>query len=622
VPSKSAEIDLQEVVPMQSFPFGSVAYDAVEPPYPQAKILSAGGGLDGVWLSRAYVDSDGQLTAADSTSGLLRLQSEPELVPLARALLQSDRDEVRFLWVGQQGGWLSVRIYAERDRPGGERATLELRDIEPPFGLTLREIDVLTLLAAGMSNEGIAGRLSVSPRTITKHVENIFGKTAIWTRAGIAGMATDRGLLRLPTPGGADGFPLGTGVVERLAKALDKPSTRPSRQTCRRPIMIGMPLSLSGRGQADAIEMLNGANMAVAEINERGGVLDRELKIVAVDCGVTEANAFARGYSTLIEAEVDAITAGYSGVDPAIQDLVGEFGGPYLHAATMDSVVERVRNDPSSLGNIFQVCASDVNYGPGLARFLRDLEVSGQWTPRNRNIVVLQPFWPGLDIGLPALDRGLGRLGWQIEVVSDLPGDDADWTGAMDRLRRLDPSVVVLASYFVEDSIAFQKAFLRSPISALVYHLYSPSVPTFRQELGAAADGVLWATTTGLYSDRMGTQFVRRYRARYGCMPGQSHASIAYDRVNILAGAWSRVGNSRLFAKVSEDLRETIHRGINGSYFFGTDGQVGLAFPDDTQDPSISQAHLVFQVQNGEQRILSPQPYADARFQKPGWMVE
>ena len=251
-----------------------------------------------------------------------------------------------------------------------------------------------------------------------------------------------------------------------------------------------------------------------------------------------------------------------------------------------------------------------------------ELEQSGQWKSRNRFLVVLQPFWPGLNVGLAEIDRRLGREGWRIEVISDLPGEDANWVSIMEKLQRLDPSVIVLASYFYEDGIAFQKAFLSNPISALVYNLYSPSVPAYREELGEQANGVLWATTTGLYSDRIGNDFVARYKQRHGREPGQSHASIAYDRVNILAGSWSRVGNTRLFEKVVTDRRSTVHRGVNGSYFFGTDGQVGLAFPDDTNDPSISQAHLVFQIQNGDQRILSPQPYVNGRFRTPRWMIE
>jgi branched-chain amino acid transport system substrate-binding protein len=572
--------------------------------------------------ARVYVAWDGALEELDSKAGLLRIEAHKKLVRYAQAVLHSDREELRFIWIGEKTRWMSIHIRAERANPSGARAILEIEDIEAPFSLTVRELDVLTLTAAGFGNEGIAVRLAVSQRTVTTHVENIFEKAQIWTRAGLAGMATDRGLLRLPTPGGSDSYPLGTGIIEQLTTTLKDIPPRKCRPVVRRPVLVGMPLSLAGRGMADAVEMLNGAQLAVEQINERGGVLGRELQLLTVDYDIGAEKSIVDAYTTLINSEVDAITAGYSCVEPAVQKLVGEFRGPYLHAATMDSVVERVRNDPSNLGNIFQVCASDVNYGMGLSRFLMELEQSGQWKSRNRFLVVLQPFWPGLNVGLAEIDRRLGREGWRIEVISDLPGEDANWVSIMEKLQRLDPSVIVLASYFYEDGIAFQKAFLSNPISALVYNLYSPSVPAYREELGEQANGVLWATTTGLYSDRIGNDFVARYKQRHGREPGQSHASIAYDRVNILAGSWSRVGNTRLFEKVVTDLRSTVHRGVNGSYFFGTDGQVGLAFPDDTKDPSISQAHLVFQIQNGDQRILSPQPYVNGRFRTPRWMIE
>ena len=39
--------------------------------------------------------------------------------------------------------------------------------------------------------------------------------------------------------------------------------------------------------------------------------------------------------------------------------------------------------------------------------------------------------------------------------------------------------------------------------------------------------------------------------------------------------------------------------------------------PDVTRDPSLGQAHLVFQVQNGIHRIISPPPYAESTFRVP-----
>ena len=57
------------------------------------------------------------------------------------------------------------------------------------LGVTRREADVLTLLADGLSNKDIAGRLYLSPRTVEKHVERLMLKTSTANRAQLAALA-------------------------------------------------------------------------------------------------------------------------------------------------------------------------------------------------------------------------------------------------------------------------------------------------------------------------------------------------------------------------------------------------------------------------------------------------
>jgi DNA-binding NarL/FixJ family response regulator len=69
-----------------------------------------------------------------------------------------------------------------------------------PAGLTSRELEVLRLVAAGLRNADIAGRLFVSPKTVDHHVSALLGKLGARTRAEAAARAAR--LLDLAAGGG------------------------------------------------------------------------------------------------------------------------------------------------------------------------------------------------------------------------------------------------------------------------------------------------------------------------------------------------------------------------------------------------------------------------------------
>jgi DNA-binding CsgD family transcriptional regulator/pimeloyl-ACP methyl ester carboxylesterase len=70
--------------------------------------------------------------------------------------------------------------------PAGDRV--------PPDGLSVREVEVLRLVAAGKSNSQIADELVISLNTARKHVANILDKTGAANRTEAAGYARDHGL--------------------------------------------------------------------------------------------------------------------------------------------------------------------------------------------------------------------------------------------------------------------------------------------------------------------------------------------------------------------------------------------------------------------------------------------
>ncbi len=95
-------------------------------------------------------------------------------------------------------GWSLDRVAEEITRLGGAgglaagdvRCVLDavgvampLVEVERPAGLTEREVDVLRLLATGHTNRQIAARLGITIRTVGSHVEHIYAKAQVRTRA-------------------------------------------------------------------------------------------------------------------------------------------------------------------------------------------------------------------------------------------------------------------------------------------------------------------------------------------------------------------------------------------------------------------------------------------------------
>jgi HD-GYP domain-containing protein (c-di-GMP phosphodiesterase class II) len=74
----------------------------------------------------------------------------------------------------------------------GHRAS---RRREGPAGLTQREVEVLRLLARGLSDKEIAELLVISPKTVANHVEHIYAKIDASTRAAAGLFAMRHGLL-------------------------------------------------------------------------------------------------------------------------------------------------------------------------------------------------------------------------------------------------------------------------------------------------------------------------------------------------------------------------------------------------------------------------------------------
>jgi serine/threonine-protein kinase len=103
-------------------------------------------------------------------------------------MLESARQRIR-----QMGGHSETRQTDE----GGLELVIRVR-VEAPIQLTPREIEVLQLLTEGMSNKAIAKALSLSPRTVNFHLDNLYAKLGVNSRTEAAIYALRRGWTKRP----------------------------------------------------------------------------------------------------------------------------------------------------------------------------------------------------------------------------------------------------------------------------------------------------------------------------------------------------------------------------------------------------------------------------------------
>jgi branched-chain amino acid transport system substrate-binding protein len=578
---------------------------------------------------RALIWPDGCIEELDDARGAHLLAGAPELVRYALALRESGISRASFAWVQPREPWVLASLTCVTPRGNEMVAVMVELEVQerPPFSLTERELDILTLIAGGLSNPEIADRLFTSRKTVSTHVERVLAKLGQRNRAGAAAVALDFGLVRLPIPGGNDGFEhLAVGALDggvQRGDAVSRPRAAPMRTSvASRPLLLGLVVPQVGLVGSDRDEFMNGSELAIAEVNERGGVTGRMLDRITADISIHESASVADGFRQLVAADVDVILIDYAWMeDSSVFSAISEYGCPVLTSMESERLAQWISDSPATLGRVFQVSSVWSHYGTSFFRVLSEFEQSGTWAPLNRRVVCVETRVGAGQVFDERAAATARQLGWQVESILEVATLDADWSEALAIIRERSPAVALVTHFVPTELAGFQKLFVEDPRDSLIHCIYAPSVPEYLYRAGPAAEGVVWSTLNGTYGDSIGQAFFRRYEERFGRPPGRSLAGIAYDKVNLIVNAWARAGNPRAFDRVAQELRGTVHRGVTGVYSLGNARQTGLSYPTDTSDPAMGLAALVFQIQEGESRIISPALYAESALRPPPWFA-
>lgn len=171
---------------------GEEALDVVRTQHPDVVLmdLRLGSGMDG----------------AEATGAIIAGERPPKVVVLTT--YDTDADILRAVEAGASGYLLkdsdpeklidAIRAAARGETvlDPGVAQRLYRRIRAPHEDLSAREIEIVTLVARGMSNRAIARELFVTEATVKSHLVHVFSKLSVDSRTAAVAVARDRGLIR------------------------------------------------------------------------------------------------------------------------------------------------------------------------------------------------------------------------------------------------------------------------------------------------------------------------------------------------------------------------------------------------------------------------------------------
>ncbi|HEX6009994.1 MAG TPA: ABC transporter substrate-binding protein [Actinomycetota bacterium] len=383
-------------------------------------------------------------------------------------------------------------------------------------------------------------------------------------------------------------------------------------------IGIGSASPVSGPYSGDGQEMTRGQELAVADLNARGGVLGRELEIVVGDVEDLAPEKMVATARRLTNDGVAAVFSGYTSTTSAEFDVYGEYGAPMFHLNTFQPNADYVADN--AIENIYHSCPTEVWYGPGFILFMQRLIDSGVWTPSSESAAVITSNDPYSISIAQTVEADLRELGWDIVVSEEVTAPLTEWGPVLARIRQNPPGLIFHSDYIPGDLASFQQQFRSDPTPSLMYQQYGPSIPEYLELAGSDADGVIWSTVIGTLPDDIGEAFKDRYREEFGAEAGLSQAGAQYDLVHLWAQAAAMTGDPFDFEGVNENIKRMSYRGVSGTYRYKPGELTAIPYPDEVSDPSLGMPHLTFQIQDQEQVLIDPIPYEQGEFQLPEWL--
>lgn len=358
------------------------------------------------------------------------------------------------------------------------------------------------------------------------------------------------------------------------------------------PIKIGFTMPLTGAFNEFGSEQLNGLQMWEHDVNSRGALLGRPVKLVYYD-DESSSTRSSQLYEKLIsEDKVDLLIGPYGSRATLKASLVAEqHNFPMVStAASADQIWER------GLKNIFGIDIPSTDY---MDPAIHEAAQAGARTVA----LVYSDAQFSTDVARGVREQ-VAAKGLQLVLDQSYPRKEANFSPLASQLASANADVVLGATYLL-DSVALVKAINATGVKPkMIAFTVGPAVRDFGNMLGPKAEGVVGVVQWLRDARQPGAQdFAFRYRHKFKNNPGV-HGAIGYSAGQVTEAAVRLAGSLDKDA-VREQLQKMFFRSLIGFYQVDSTGR------------QTGKRNYLLQWQDDRRRLVAPEDLASRKLRYP-----
>lgn len=352
-------------------------------------------------------------------------------------------------------------------------------------------------------------------------------------------------------------------------------------------IVIGSPLALTGKFAKDGKFYKDGWELAVEEINEKGGILGAKIKLIVEDDRSDPAYSATVMEKLINEYKIVATLGAFPTACTEPTSAIAEkYKIPYVGSGSATwGLYER------GFKYYFQIFPPTSRYIPPIISLYKSL------SPRPESIAITYELTAWGEELKNILLKEAEKEGFKVVFCEGYAAGTADFTPLLLKIKALNPDAYIDIGH-TTDEILLCRQSAEIGFNPKIWHGMLTATLDFSQSLGKLAENILgtpaWHETAKFPGNE---EFVKKYKEKYKVEQVDYHAALAYASVYVLAEAIKIAGEINP-EKIRDALTKVDIMTIVGRVKF------------DEKGCNVYSRLLITQIQNGQIMVVWPKEAA------------